>query len=355
MLADQFASVRCEKYGRIDGYQSLPLWDASGLSVSLRRLENEGNAEMDSLGFRFEKDDAPLYQDFKDARQSRDQWNQQAGNRQQTFDAAKCEYEREHGNKPAVVKPINYTWFRVCSTLLVVGEIPFTSSALCSLGMPFWMQLLLALVIGIVLMTAAHYLGKLLRECPPFDSYRKVLMMGVCTVCPFVAISGLAYLREAYSSAVQASVNQVNAGLSGVPILTTNPALVFCTFLFINLLLYAAVVILAMPLHDLLRVAFTELEHAKQQQANAEHRLDLAHGRRKNHARAYHPLANIIVNKHEALANAYKQANLMVRDITVERQGSADPQRGEPLSFLRQLDIPIPQRYIDPDNHLDWT
>jgi len=355
MATDQFAFTQYQKNGRADGYKVYPLWDASELPVCLRRLENDGNVEMDSLGFRFEKHDAPLYQEFKDARQMRDQWTQRTGNRQQIFDAAMCEYEREHGHKPAVVKPINYTWFRVCSTLLIVGEIPLTSSALASLGLPFWMQLLLALVIGIVLMTAAHYFGKLLQEGLPFDNHRKVLMIGMCIICPIVAIAGLAYLREAYSSAVQTSVNQANAGLPGVPILSTNPAFVFCTFLFVNLLLYAAVVYLAMQLHDLLRVAFTELEHVKQQLAQAEHRLDLAHGRRKNHAREYHPLAKIIVNQHEALANAYKQANLHVRDITTERQGSSDPQRGEPLSFLRQLDIPIPQRYVDPDNHLDWT
>ena len=251
------------------------------------------------------------------------------------------------------MKPASTFWHIVSMAFLFLIEVPLSYAAFSPFGLPAFMQLILAVGVGLIFAFMGHRLGALLKE-GAFRTVQNTVWIIFCIAIPIFAMFGISYMREAYAASLMKSTNITNAITPGLPIVELNHNAVLLAFFFINVMLYGVAVLLSMRLHDTLVLAAADLKQAQERLHDAERRLRQIVSSRIKRAYRYFGYVKGVIQQHECLVSVYKRKNLQARDISAERQASADPKRGQPLSFLTSIDVEIPKCWQDPEKELKW-
>ena len=164
MFGRLFAMLRAEKIGRTDGRKRIPGWDAPELAPFVDEQQHAASKTVEAFRAGFDREDETPYAKFQDTREERDEWQKRAGRAEKAYDAALDHFEQENDYRPAVVKPASAFWHIISMAFLFIIEVPLSYAAFSPFGLPAYMQLILAVGVGLIFAFMGHRLGALLKE-----------------------------------------------------------------------------------------------------------------------------------------------------------------------------------------------
>ena len=337
--------------GKRDGEAApaIPPWRAQTLPPFLRELWRAGQMDAQLLAKKWTQEDKELKDTWRKKRKKREQVEKRRQRAKEKRERSRARYEEKHGVPAPDTMPGRKAYVALLIAWLI-AELPINGIAFQLFGESLVFAVVGALLVAMVLLPSAHYLGKLLRNTSSW-TWKKITFGSVLAALPLGVIVAVSHLRESYTHYLRAKGES-----PGLVHLGDGSA--FWVLATLNTALFAVATYVAFKKHPKwakdVRQADADLEEAREQHEEADEAcVEAATTRRAAFEEKQAEMAHL-QQQVLKLAERYRDRNLHARpDCDEQVPDEEDLEEGDayPRSFELALTLEVPEALQD----LDWS
>jgi Flp pilus assembly protein TadB len=150
----------------------------------------------EDLAEEWAEEDQDLKQQWRSAFKKRKEAQSRLHRANERLQRVSNRYEEKHGEPVPETLP-SRKWYVALLLIWLVAEVPVNGFAFQLFGESLIFAVVGALLVALVLLPSAHYLGKLVRNTSSW-SWKEKVFAGALTTMPLAVVLSISWMREAY-------------------------------------------------------------------------------------------------------------------------------------------------------------
>lgn len=325
--------------GERDGSASPPIPQDGGMSPFLQEMWRTAQGNAEDLAEQWTREDEELKQKWRSALKERQRAERSLKETKEKLNRTRNRYEEKHEEPVPETLP-SRKWYIALLLIWLVTEVPVNGFAFQLFGESLVFAGVGAVLVALVLLPSAHYLGKLVRNTSSW-TWKEKSFAGAMTTAPLWVVASISWMREAYAQYLR------EEGLSpGLQYLGDGTA--FWVLAAINTALFAVATYLSYRKHPKwlsdLRQARADLREARQRYQDAGDRCDEAATTRQHAFEETRARFQGLQETFRSLVERYRDCNLQARLSERAGKNSRGEGRRSTLESNREDELDLPPR-----------
>lgn len=294
--------------GERDGSASPPIPQDGGMSPFLQEMWRTAQGNAENLAKEWTEKNKELKQEWRSALKERQRAERSLQETEGELERTRSRYEEKHEEPVPETLP-SKMWYYALLLIWLFTEVPVNGFAFQLFGESLVFAGVGAVLVALVLLPSAHYLGKQVRNTSAW-TWKEKVFAGTLTAMPLAVIASISWMREAYVQYLRAE--ELSPGLQHL-----GDGTAFWVLAAINAALFAVATYLSYRKHPKwvvdLRQVRTNLRETRQRYQDAEDRCAEAATTRQQAFEETRAQFQTLQETFRSLVERYRDCNLQAR------------------------------------------